>query len=68
MRAFGAYANGFSEIGAEFDGANIPDRRKELAPAHYAEHPQRWPDAGAAIVGDCCEVGTTHIAVLRGIV
>lgn len=67
-RAFGAYANGFSAIDASFDvadGAHVPDRRKELTPERYAEHAQCWLDAGASIVGGCCEVGPTHIAKLR---
>ena len=67
-RPFGAYANGFSAIGAGFevaDGANVPARREELTPARYAEHARRWLDAGASIVGGCCEVGPAHIAELR---
>lgn len=70
-RAFGAYANGFSAIEAGFevaDGANVPDRREELTPARYAEHAQRWLDAGASIVGGCCEVGPAHIAELRRVI
>jgi len=67
-RPFGAYANGFSAIGADFDvadGANLPDRRRELTPARYAEHARSWVEAGASIVGGCCEVGPSHIAALR---
>ena len=67
-RPFGAYANGFSAIGAGFDvgdGANVPDRREELTPQRYAEEARRWRDAGASIVGGCCEVGPAHIAALR---
>ena len=67
-RPFGAYANGFSAIGAGFnvaDGANVPDRRKELTPERYAEHARRWQDAGASIIGGCCEVGPAHIAELH---
>lgn len=67
-RAFGGYANGFSAIDANFevaDGAHVPDRREELTPQRYAEHARRWLDAGASIVGGCCEVGPAHIARMR---
>jgi len=67
-RAFGAYANGFSAIDSEYevaDGANVPDRREELTPERYAEHARGWLDAGASIIGGCCEVGPTHIAGLH---
>ncbi|MGK7297445.1 MAG: homocysteine S-methyltransferase family protein [Candidatus Wenzhouxiangella sp. M2_3B_020] len=70
-RAFGAYANGFSAIGSGFDvadGANVPDRREELTPERYAEHARRWLDAGASVVGGCCEVGPAHIAALRALI
>jgi len=70
-RPFGVYANGFSRIGAGFDvadGANVPDRREELTPERYAGHAQRWLDAGARIIGGCCEVGPAHIAELRRVV
>jgi S-methylmethionine-dependent homocysteine/selenocysteine methylase len=67
-RPFGAYANGFTEIGAGFDvadGANVPDARDDLDPERYAAHAAGWLDAGARIVGGCCEVGPAHIARLR---
>ena len=28
----------------------------------------RWIDAGASIVGGCCEVGPAHIARLRALI
>ncbi len=68
---FGAYANGFSAIGAGFDvadGANIPAPRQELTPARYAAHAERWLHAGASVVGGCCEVGPAHVAALRELV
>ena len=67
-RPFGAYANGFSAIHGDFDvadGANIPSPRAELTPARYAAHARAWLDAGASVVGGCCEVGPAHIARLR---
>jgi S-methylmethionine-dependent homocysteine/selenocysteine methylase len=64
----GVYANGFSAIDADFevaDGANVPDRRQELTPDRYAAHAGQWLQAGASIIGGCCEVGPAHIAALR---
>jgi S-methylmethionine-dependent homocysteine/selenocysteine methylase len=68
---FGAYANGFSAIGEEFDvadGANVPDRRAELTPDAYARFASGWLERGARVIGGCCEVGPSHIASLRTLV
>jgi homocysteine S-methyltransferase len=35
-----------------------------MTPAVYADHVQAWIDAGATIVGGCCEIGPPHIAEL----
>lgn len=70
-RPFGAYANGFTAIGSGFDvadGANVPDRREELTPDRYAAHAARWLEAGASIVGGCCEVGPAQIAAVREVI
>ncbi|MDZ7749674.1 MAG: homocysteine S-methyltransferase family protein [Halofilum sp. (in: g-proteobacteria)] len=67
-RPFGAYANGFEPIGPghEIDaGRNVPEARSGLNPERYAAHVSGWLDAGAQIVGGCCEVGPAHIARLR---
>ncbi|SHF03501.1 homocysteine S-methyltransferase [Loktanella atrilutea] len=63
----GAYANGFERITSDF----LQDRptvatlsSRDLSPAAYATHAMRWIDAGATIVGGCCEVGPAHIAAL----
>jgi S-methylmethionine-dependent homocysteine/selenocysteine methylase len=64
----GAYANGFTQISDGF----LEDRptvdaltaRKDLGPAEYADFAMGWVDAGASIVGGCCEVGPAHIAEL----
>lgn len=63
---FGAYANGFTKITDAFK-LDMPtvaalDARKDLTPDLYADHVMKWVDAGAAIVGGCCEVGPVHIA------
>jgi S-methylmethionine-dependent homocysteine/selenocysteine methylase len=64
----GAYANGFTGIADTFNqiGATVDllEARKDLGPEAYADFAKRWIDAGAAMVGGCCEVGPAHIAVL----
>ncbi len=64
---FGGYANGFVEVDALAPGGSIEglQRRLDLTPETYADHALRWVDAGAAIVGGCCEVGPAHIRCLR---
>lgn len=64
----GAYANGFTRITEAF----LEDRptvealtaRKDLGPEDYADFAMGWVEAGATIVGGCCEVGPAHIAEL----
>jgi len=61
----GGYANGFVDIppGAEVRD-NLPAARGDLDPESYLRHASRWVDAGARLVGGCCEVGPAHIARL----
>jgi homocysteine S-methyltransferase len=64
--AHGGYANGFTkaddlQIGSTVSGLKA---RTDLDPRAYADHAMRWIDAGATIVGGCCEVGPAHIAHL----
>lgn len=65
----GAYANGFTSIEDAFDhiGATVDvlEARQDLGPESYADHAQSWLDAGAQLVGGCCEVGPAHIAELK---
>jgi S-methylmethionine-dependent homocysteine/selenocysteine methylase len=63
----GAYANGFPAVDALEHGGTVDvlGVRDDLGPARYAEFALRWVEAGAAIVGGCCEVGPAHIAALR---
>ena len=63
----GAYANAFPAVEALEHGGTVDvlGMRDDLGPARYAEFALRWVDAGAAIVGGCCEVGPEHIAALR---
>ncbi|MFK7871127.1 MAG: homocysteine S-methyltransferase family protein [Roseobacter sp.] len=65
-RPFGAYANGFETITKDFitGGTTVDDlaARRDMNPENYAVHVMSWVDAGATIVGGCCEVGPAHIA------
>ena len=69
--AFGAYANGFVEIPetwSERGGVTQLQTRTDLSPEAYAADVARWIDAGASIVGGCCETGPAHIARLRQLI
>jgi S-methylmethionine-dependent homocysteine/selenocysteine methylase len=64
-RPYGGYANGFTPIPDGFVLGTTVDmlgRRTDLGPAAYADHAIGWVDAGASIVGGCCETGPAHIA------
>ena len=65
---FGAYANGFQQITADFlqdkPTADALSARPEMTPARYADFAMGWVAAGASIVGGCCETGPAHIATL----
>lgn len=65
---FGAYANGFTQISADFlkDKPTVDSltARHDLGPEAYATAAMSWIDQGATIVGGCCEVGPAHIAKL----
>jgi S-methylmethionine-dependent homocysteine/selenocysteine methylase len=64
---FGAYANGFRRIVEQFQAGSTVDElegRPDLDPPGYLEIVSAWVDAGATIVGGCCEIGPDHIALL----
>ena len=64
----GGYANGFTGIPKTFLPGRTKDQvktREDLDPDAYAAFALGWVDAGATIVGGCCEVGPQHIARLR---
>lgn len=64
----GGFANGFAEIPDEWesgDGIAALGRRHDLDEAIYASHVMDWLDAGARLVGGCCEIGPGHIARVR---
>lgn len=64
----GGYANGFTKISDAFKVVNQTvdtlEARTDLGPAAYADFAEHWVEAGATIVGGCCEVGPAHIAEL----
>jgi len=64
--AFGAYANGFTAIDALEPGGvvDVLEARHDLDPEHYAKFADEWLDAGATVIGGCCEVGPEHIQAL----
>ena len=69
----GAYGNGFQAVPvgwSNLDGDPLPGARVDLDPAKYTRFVQQWIEAGATIVGGCCEIGTAHMehlcAALRG--
>jgi len=64
----GAYANAFTPIPEKWDfhgETSIPPSRTDVTPEAYAEHAAGWLQAGARIIGGCCEVGPAHIAFLH---
>ena len=67
-KPFGAYANGFTQITADFlkpsPTVDALSARRDLTPDVYAEHAMGWVARGATIVGGCCEVGPAHITAL----
>lgn len=66
---YGAYANGFTFITSSFTTAETVDKleaRTDLDPEKYAAYCNEWVEAGATIIGGCCEVGPAHIATLHG--
>jgi homocysteine S-methyltransferase len=63
---YGGYANGFTQADDLQIGTTVSGllARTDLDPVAYANHAMSWIEAGATIVGGCCEVGPAHIAEL----
>lgn len=65
----GGYANAFVPIPAEYDyGRDGPNRERALSPATYRDVCRRWLEIGARVIGGCCGIGPSHIALLRELV
>mgnify|MGYP006284667379 FL=1 len=61
----GAYANGFTTaLPLARKGATVDalERREDLGPEAYADIALGWAEAGASIIGGCCEIEPAHIA------
>ena len=63
---FGALGNGFTTISPLTPGSTVDklSARKDLSPKVYAEFACQWLEAGATIIGGCCEIGPEHISFL----
>lgn len=65
----GAYANAFTQITKAFlapkPTVDALQARRDMGPAPYAQHVLRWVDAGATLIGGCCETGPDHVAAIR---
>lgn len=65
---FGGYANGFVEVPDSWESNGDVKQihtKADLLPDKYAKHVLQWVDAGASIVGGCCDIGPAHIAYIR---
>lgn len=66
-KPFGGYANGFTSVEPLKPGktVDILSARHDMHEQKYAQHAMEWVQAGATIIGGCCEVGPSHIDYLR---
>jgi len=67
---FGGFANGFTAVDALKPGGVVDslEARIDLGPAAYAAHAASWLDAGATVIGGCCEVGPSHVQALSELI
>ena len=67
-KPFGAYANAFTQITKDFlkdkPTTDALSARRDMTPERYAGFVMSWVDAGATIVGGCCETGPEHIKAI----
>lgn len=40
-------------------------RLRDLSMKDYAEHVDKWIDAGATIIGGCCRISRSYLAFLK---
>jgi S-methylmethionine-dependent homocysteine/selenocysteine methylase len=68
----GGYANGFKAIPENWlgprDGLDALGKRQDLTPDAYAEIAAGWIEAGARLIGGCCEIGPAHISRLHDLI
>ena len=62
----GVYANAFPKMDESYDGANdtVHQLREDITPEAYLRFAEKWRDLGADIIGGCCGISPTHIALL----
>lgn len=62
--AVGGYANGFRSIAELRAGGTTAGltARDDITPTAYTAYVLQWVEAGAKIIGGCCEIGPAHIA------
>lgn len=60
---FGAYANGFVSVEALPNGQTVDalERRQDVTIEAYTAWVLQWIEAGASVVGGCCEITPAHI-------
>jgi S-methylmethionine-dependent homocysteine/selenocysteine methylase len=63
--AFGGVPEGWF---GKNDGLDVLGKRDDLHPEGYARQVAKWIDAGAKLVGGCCEIGPAHIARMRDLI
>ena len=66
-KPFGGLPNGFVSVAPQAaDGVVTRMRaRDDLSPARFVDFALAWADAGATLLGGCCEIGPSHLAALR---
>ena len=65
---FGGYANAFSADLSQYgpgETVEVIANRTDLNPNAYAMHVLKWVEAGATIVGGCCQTEPAHIAEIK---
>ncbi|MFO7748151.1 MAG: homocysteine S-methyltransferase family protein [Orrella sp.] len=64
---FGAYANGFVSVEALPNGQTVDalERRQDVTIEAYTDWVLQWIEAGASVVGGCCEITPEHIDYLH---
>jgi len=63
----GAYANAFTTVTPLKADTTVDalQTRTDLGPEAYADLAMAWAEAGAAIIGGCCEISPSHIAAIH---
>lgn len=63
--AIGVYANGFAAAAEEKEAnVDLQQIRADLDPPRYLHWARQWVASGATMIGGCCGIGVSHIAVL----